>query len=100
MNLDDVFVFRAAQERHLEDLDAVLEFLGLAGVTLTLKKLSFYKERVDYLGHFIMPVKLAASMDPTKATRKLAFRSDLTNFRSSLGACNVYRRFVHGYVKL
>ena len=81
-------------------LDTVLSLLRSAGISLTLKKCRFFQLKVHNLGHVISPGKLSiaeAAADPFKT---FTFSRPWNQVRSSLGACNVYRRFVKGFAKI
>ena len=59
-------------------------------------------QRVEYLGHVITPGRLSVANDvkATCAVREATFPESITQLRSFLGACNVYRRFVKDYSKI
>jgi hypothetical protein len=81
-------------------LDAVLHRLYCAGLTLNLKKCYFLKDTVDYLGHVIRPGQLSVAEKNTAALKDMTHPTTQTDLRSFLGLCNVYRRFVKGFVKI
>ena len=99
MYLDDVIVFSKDQETHLEHLDTVLSLLRNAGVSLKLNKCFFFRSKLEYLRHFILPSKLSVARDRSAAFRKCRFPQTRTQLRSFLGAYNVYRRFIAGFAK-
>ena len=98
--LDDVIVFSRTHAEHLRHLDEVLTLLGRAGLSLKLKKCSFFRTKVDYLGHVISPGKLEMALRSKSAFADVTFPQSLTQLRSFLGACNVYRRFVQDFSKI
>jgi len=98
--LDDVIVFSKTHDDHILHVDQVLELLRTAGVTLKLPKCHFFQPKVDYLGHVIMPGKLAIAGTATAAIREAIFPVTPTQMRSFLGSCNVFRRFVLNYAKV
>ena len=100
--IDDVVIFSRTEEEHFEQVDQVLTLLREAGVKLKLKKCFFFHERVKYLGHVITPGRLsvANTAKATCAVREASFPESITQLRSFLGACNVYRRFVKDYSKI
>ena len=98
--LDDVIVFSKDQETHLDHLDTVLSLLRNEGVSLKLKKCFFFRPKVDYLGHVILPGKLSVARARSAAFEKCRFPQTLTQPRSFLGACNVYRSFIAGFAKV
>ena len=98
--LDDVIVFSRGMKEHIAHLDQVLTLLRAAGVSLKLKKCQFFQSRVDYLGHVISPGKLSMATESSAAFAECKFPRTLTQVRSFLGACNVYRRFVKDFSKI
>ena len=99
-NLDDVIVFSKSVDDHIAHMDEVLRIFGDAGISLKLRKCEFFQKKVSYLGHVILPRKLAIAKESTNAIEKATFPRDLTQLRSFLGACNVYRRFIKGFAKI
>jgi hypothetical protein len=82
---------------HLKHVNEALNLLGKAGFPLKLIKFHFIKEAVDYLGQVIRPGKLAVAENNTAALRNAPVTKLLTELRSFLGLCNVYRRFFPRY---
>ena len=71
--LDDIIIYSPSHQQHLKDLDLVLGLLSRAGATLKLKKCHFFKERVKYLGHVILPGKLQIDQSKTDSVRNAIF---------------------------
>ncbi|CDF34348.1 unnamed protein product [Chondrus crispus] len=82
------------------DLDTVLSLLRSSSISLKLKKCSFFRPKVHYLGHVISPGKLSVADTAADAFKTFKFPRTLTQVRSFFGACNVYRRFVKGFAKI
>lgn len=97
--LDDIIVVSKSHQGHLGHLDSILSLLRDAGVTLKLIMCSFVQERIDFLGHVILPVPLVISQDAkvVKTVRDALYPQTLTQMKSFLGAVNVYRRFIKGF---
>ncbi|CDF38002.1 unnamed protein product [Chondrus crispus] len=85
---------------HAKHLDTVWSLLRSAGISLKLKKCSFFQPKVHYLGHVISPGKLSVAEAAADAFRTFTFPRTLTQVRSFLGACNVYLRFVKRFAKI
>ena len=99
--LDDVIVFSfRTHAEHAKHLDAVLGLLRSAGISLKLKKCSFFQPYLHYLGHVISPGKLSVAEAAAHAFKTFKFPRTLTQARSFLGACNVYRCIVKGFAKI
>ena len=98
--LDDFIVFSRTHEEHADHLDTVLSLLRTAGMSLKLKRCSFFRPMVHYLGHVISPGKLSMADTAADAFKTFTFPRTLMQVRSFLGACNVYRRFVKAFAKI
>ena len=98
--VDDVIVFSRTQEKHAENLGTVLSLLRRAGISLQLKKCSFFQPKVHYLGHVISPGKLSVAEEAADAFKTFTFPRTLTKVRSFFGACDVYHHFVKAFEKI
>lgn len=78
----------------------MLKLLGSAGISLKLKKCSFFQPKMHYLGHVTSLGKLSVAETGADAFKTFTFPRTLTQVRSFLGACNVYRRFVKGFARI
>ena len=95
--LDDVIVFSATLEQHLERLSLVLTRLIEAGLKLKGSKCYVLQQSVEFLGHIVSgegisphPSKVSAVVDwPTPCTLK--------EVRAFLGLAGYYRRFMLGF---
>jgi hypothetical protein len=81
-------------------LDAVLDRLYRAGLSLNMKKCFFFRNEVSYLGHVIGPGTLSVAEKNTRALRTAKPPATQTELRSFFGLCNFYRRFVNGFAKI
>ena len=98
--LDDVIIFSKNYDDHLEHVEQVLSALYEANITLKIKKCVFFSNMVNYLGHIIRPGQLEIDNAHTAALREAQHPRTVTELRSFLGLCNVYRRFVQGYTDI
>lgn len=55
VHLDEIIVFSNKEEVHLQNLEDVLTALRHAGVYLNLLECTFLTNKINYLGHIIMP---------------------------------------------
>jgi len=98
--LDDVIVQSNKLEDHIKHVDEVLTLLEEAGISLKLRKFEFFQRQVKYLGQVFLPNKLTIAKDATKGIHDATFPQDITQLRSYLGACNVYRRFIQKFATI
>ena len=98
--LDDVIIFSRNFEDHVRDVQTTLSLLQKHGLSLKLRKSFFFQSSVDYLGHVVRPGKLQVASKTVDAVQKMHRPTNLTELRSFLGLCNVYRRFVPNFSRI
>lgn len=74
--------------------------LSDACVTLKLKKCSFFTDTMDYLGHVIRPGKLEIATPAIEAIKGVKQLINVTELRSFLGLCNIFRLFVPNFPRI
>ena len=92
--LDDILIYSKSRAEHLHHLQMVLSTLLQYHLHLQLKKCSFGKDSVLFLGHIVSQAGI--SVDPAKieAVQKWPTPTNLKEIRAFLGFANYYRRFV------
>lgn len=93
--LDDVIMFSPDAESHFMNFVTVLQMTRLAGIAMKLSESFFFHETVSFLGHVTLE----------KALRRHTIKMEqhpttVTERRSFLGLCNVYRRFVPNFATI
>ena len=98
--LDDILIYSKSRAEHLHHLQMVLSTLLQYHLHLQLKKCSFGKDSVLFLGHIVSQAGI--SVDPAKieAVQKWPTPTNLKEIRAFLGFANYYRRFVRNYSKI
>lgn len=91
-----VIIFSKGIEDHIQEVDDILRMLGEADVSLNFAKCTFFAKEIVYLGHDIKPGRLEIQKAHTKCLRDTNPPKTVTELRSFLGACNVFRRFIRG----
>lgn len=94
--LDDVLVTGSNRSEHLQRLQAVLQRLQDAGLTLQKNKCDFFKDEVEYLGYTINKHGLKKSPSKVEAIRNAPTPKNVSSLQSFLGLINYYRNFVSG----
>ena len=98
--LDDILVFSACEEEHLEHLQHVLETLHREQYRAKLKQGEFMKSELPFLGHVVSAV--GVRVDPQKVTAVCDWPvlTSVTQVRSFLGLANYFRKFMQGYASM
>lgn len=89
--------FFKSVEYHLSYLDEVFYALGQAGISLKLKKCSFFTDTVKDLDHRILPGTLEIELAVSKILSQLRPPRTPMKFRSFLWLWNVYFRFIRDH---
>lgn len=97
---DDIFNFSKSLQQHMEHTKNVLGLLEDARMTLKMKKCHFLCESIDYFGIVTGTAKLLIARKTTEAILTLRYRKNVSKMIFFLGFCNVYRRFILGFVKI
>lgn len=92
--LDDIETFSRSLHDHLNHTRLVLQLLIDAGFTLKLKKCASFTNTIDYLNLVIRPGQLEVSNYTANAIRELNIPTTVTELRSFLNFCSVFRSFV------
>ena len=95
--LDDIMVFGASFEQHLERLEEILNRISKAGLKLNPAKCQLFQHSVEFLGHIVSEFGVATCPDKIKAVSEWPIPRCVKEVRGFLGFCGYYRRFVRGF---
>ena len=95
--LDDVLVHSDSVEDHLGHLEDVLVKLEQAGLKLKLKKCSFFKEKVKYLGYELTSEGFKPQLEKLTAISNFPRPTSVDGIRSFLGMAGYYRIYINGF---
>ena len=95
--LDDIVIYSPSVQRHFQDLQAVLEKLRAAGLTLNLKKSKFCLNEIKYLGHIVSAKGIAADPVKVDAIKAYPTPNNIKEVQRFLGLAGWYHRFVPGF---
>ena len=95
--MDDVIIFTKDWQQHMERLREVLRRVADAGLTIQLKKCTFGRHSLLYLGHIVSKEGIKPDGVKVEAVRSVQQPTNLTELQTFLGLTGVFRRFVAGY---
>ncbi len=95
--LDDIIVYSATFEEHLQRLNSVFTRLQEYGLKLKPTKCHLFQQQVNYLGHVISADGISTDPAKTEALRTWTVPTNVSELRAFLGFAGYYRRFVEGF---
>ena len=95
--LDDIIVYSADAQSHLQLLEQVLSRLADAGLKLNPKKTTLVSREVNYLGHVVSAEGVRPDPKKVTAVMQLSPPTSVREVRSFLGLAGYYRRFIDGF---
>jgi hypothetical protein len=97
---DDILIYSATWEKHLQHLKITLNVLANNQLVANRKKCAFAQLKVEYLGHVISLEGVA--MDPSKVecVHQWPTPKNVKGVRGFLGLTGYYCKFIRGYGKL
>jgi hypothetical protein len=95
--LDDVVVFSATHEEHIQRLKEVLERLKTSGLKLSPEKCHFFQPSVTFLGHVVSSEGIKP--DPQNIVKLIDWPvpKSVRDVRAFLGFANYYRKYVKNF---
>lgn len=98
--LDDIIIFSASLQEHLEKLRTVFDRLRQTNLKVQLDKSEFLRKEVLYLGHTITKDGLKPNDDKIHAVLNYPLPKTTTEIKSFLGLVGYYRRFIKDFAKV
>ncbi len=98
--IDDILVFSATLEDHIQHLEQVINRLLEVGLKLRPNKCKFIRQEVNYLGFVLTPFGLKTSEEHVRAVREYVAPTDVRGVRQFLGLASYYRRFIPSFAKI
>ena len=98
--LDDLILFNANKEQHLDTLEAVMKALSQANIKLKVSKCRFFANQIKFLGYQVNRDGL--TMDPSRidAINTMPLPTNKKGLQAFLGVVNYYRIFVRDFASL
>lgn len=98
--MDDVIVYSATLEEHIERLDNVFNRLSEANLKIQPDKCEFLRKEVAYLGHLVTPEGIKPNPSKVEAVVNFPQPTSPKEIKQFLGLSGYYRRFVPDYAKI
>jgi hypothetical protein len=98
--LDDIIVYSASLEEHIQKLREVFRRLKQANFKIQLNKSEFLRKEVSYLGHIITNKGVKPNPDKIKAVVNYPLPKTTKEIKAYLGLLGYYRRFIKDFAKI
>lgn len=98
--MDDIIIYSATQELHLQHIEWVLRVLYEANMRVSREKSEFFKAEMEYLGFIVSRNGISTCKDKVAAIVNFPEPKSLFDVRSFLGLAGYYRRFVKDFAKI
>lgn len=94
---DDILVFGETLSEHNNNLSKVLERLEKNGLSVSLEKCFFAREKVQFLGYELDENGIYVAPEKGRVIMEIKPPSNVTELRSFLGLVNYYAKFIKNY---
>ncbi|KAE8297832.1 Retrovirus-related Pol polyprotein from transposon 17.6 Protease [Larimichthys crocea] len=98
--LDDIIIFSSSWEQHSYDVQAVLDKLQNAGLTVNMKKSKLFRTSLKFLGHIVSATGVQVDPDKIEAVQNLPAPTNLKALQRFLGMAGWYHRFVPNFSQI
>ena len=95
--LDDIIIHSASPEQHYRDIQAVLDKLRAAHLTVNMKKSKFFQTSLRFLGHVVSAAGIQVDSEKVKAVEDFPVPTNLKAVQRFLGMSGWYHRFVPNF---
>ena len=98
--IDDVVVYSDTLQQHLDDLSKVFKLLIAGGVKLSMKKCTFAKNSIKFLGFIVSGEGVSPDQAKIDAFLKFPRPLNVKNLQQFIASVNFYRSLIPGFADL
>lgn len=98
--LDDIIIYSATFEQHLDHLHQVFNVLRQACLKIKLRKCFFCFPNITFLGHIVGRNGIAVDPKKIEKVKDFPIPTNLKELRSALGLFSYYRKFIKDFSKI
>ncbi len=98
--LDDIIIFSATFEEHLERLGLVLDRLLAVNIRIKIGKCTFCADTVGYLGHVVSKEGVAPDKKKIKCMVDMPVPKNANDVYTFIGMAGYYRRFIRNFAEI
>ena len=98
--LDDIIIYSATFEQHLDHLHQVFNALRQACLKIKLRKCFFCFPNITFLGHIVGRNGIAVDPKKIEKVKDFPIPTNLKELRSALGLFSYYRKFIKDFSKI
>jgi len=97
--LDDILIYSENMDDHINLVQKVLDPLEQHDLAVSLKKLVFHQEEVEFQGYIVKTSGVTMSDRKVKSVQNWAHPRSVKEFQIFIGFANFYRRFIKDFSK-
>lgn len=97
---DDILIPCRSLEEGMEKLRRVLQIIREVGITLKLKKCSFFDEKVEFLGHEVTQEGIRPLKEKIRAVQEFKKPASVHEVRQFCGLASFFRKYIENYAMI